>query len=39
MSVAIKGDPAAQYEKVIGIVDLCNGLKVNMGLVTGRIGT
>jgi biopolymer transport protein ExbD len=39
MSVAIKGDPAAQYEKVIGIVDLCNGLKVNMGLVTSRIGT
>jgi biopolymer transport protein ExbD len=39
MTVAIKGDPAAQYEKVINIVDLCNGLKVNMGLVTSRIGT
>jgi biopolymer transport protein ExbD len=39
MSVAIKGDPATQYEKVIAIVDLCNRLKVNMGLVTSRIGT
>jgi len=39
MSVAIKGDPAAQYEKVIAIVDLCNSLKVNMGIVTSRIGT
>jgi len=38
-SVAIKGDPAAQYDKVIAIVDLCNRLKVNMGLVTNRIGT
>jgi biopolymer transport protein ExbD len=39
MSVAIKGDPATQYEKVIAIVDLCDHLKVNMGLVTNRIGT
>jgi biopolymer transport protein ExbD len=39
MSVVIKGDPAAQYDKVIAIVDLCNRLKVNMGLVTSRIGT
>jgi biopolymer transport protein ExbD len=39
MSVAIKGDPAAQYDKVIAIIDLCNRLKVNMGLVTSRIGT
>ncbi|MBV8784992.1 MAG: biopolymer transporter ExbD [Gammaproteobacteria bacterium] len=38
-SVAIKGDPTAQYEKVIAVIDLCNALKVNMGLVTGRIGT
>ena len=38
-SVAIKGDPTTQYEKVINIIDLCNSLKVNMGLVTGRIGT
>jgi biopolymer transport protein ExbD len=39
MSVAIKGDPAAQYDKVIAVIDLCNRLKVNMGLVTNRIGT
>ena len=39
MSVAIKGDPAAQYDKVVAIIDLCNRLQVNMGLVTGRIGT
>jgi biopolymer transport protein ExbD len=39
MSVAIKGDPTTQYEKVIAIVDLCNRLRVNMGLVTSRIGT
>ncbi|MBV8143985.1 MAG: biopolymer transporter ExbD [Gammaproteobacteria bacterium] len=39
MSVAIKGDPATQYDKVIAIVDLCNRLQVNMGLVTSRIGT
>ena len=38
-SVAIKGDPATQYDKVIAIIDLCNRLKVNMGLVTSRIGT
>jgi biopolymer transport protein ExbD len=39
MSVAIKGDPTTQYEKVIAIVDLCDRLKVNMGLITSRIGT
>jgi len=39
MSVAIKGDPTTQYEKVIAIVDLCDRLQVNMGLVTSRIGT
>ena len=39
MSVAIKGDPATQYEKVIAVIDLCNALQVNMGLVTSRIGT
>ena len=38
-SVAIKGDPAAQYQKVIAVIDLCNSLRINMGLVTGRIGT
>jgi biopolymer transport protein ExbD len=39
MSVAIKGDAHAQYDKVIAVIDLCNALGVNMGLVTARIGT
>ena len=39
MSVAIKGDARAQYAKVIAVIDLCNSLGVNMGLVTARIGT
>ena len=39
MSVAIKGDARAQYASVVAIIDLCNKLQVNMGLVTGRIGT
>jgi biopolymer transport protein ExbD len=39
MSVAIKGDASAQYAKVITVIDLCNSLGVNMGLVTARIGT
>jgi biopolymer transport protein ExbD len=39
MSVAIKGDGGTQYAKVIAVIDLCNGLGVNMGLVTARIGT
>jgi biopolymer transport protein ExbD len=39
MSVAIRGDARAQYAKVIAVIDLCNSLGVNMGLVTARIGT
>lgn len=39
MSVAIKGDGRTQYARVIAVVDLCNALGVNMGLVTARIGT
>jgi biopolymer transport protein ExbD len=39
MSVAIKGDARTQYAKVIAVIDLCNALGVNMGLVTARIGT
>lgn len=39
MSVAIKGDQRTQYASVIAIIDLCNKLQVNMGLVTSRIGT
>ncbi|MDP8986433.1 MAG: biopolymer transporter ExbD [Pseudomonadota bacterium] len=39
MSVAIKGDARTQYAKVIAVIDLCDRLGVNMGLVTARIGT
>jgi biopolymer transport protein ExbD len=39
MSVAIKGDGGAQYAKVISVIDLCDQLRVNMGIVTARIGT
>jgi len=39
MSVAIKGDPTTHYDRVIAVVDLCNRINVNMGLVTSRIGT
>lgn len=38
MSVAIKGDAKAHYEKVVTVIDLCNKLEVPMGLVTSRIG-
>jgi biopolymer transport protein ExbD len=39
MTVAIKGDGAAAYEQVVGVIDLCNKLAIDMGLVTSRIGT
>ena len=39
MSVAIKGDAHARYAPVVAVIDLCNRLQVNMGLVTSRIGT
>jgi biopolymer transport protein ExbD len=39
MAVEIKGDPHTQYARVVAVVDLCNKLQVNMGLVTSRIGT
>jgi biopolymer transport protein ExbD len=39
MSVAIKGDARTQFASVVAVIDLCNRLAVNMGLVTGRIGT
>jgi biopolymer transport protein ExbD len=39
MSVAIKGDARAHYASVVAVIDLCNALQVNMGLVTSRIGT
>ena len=39
MSVAIKGDPRSKYASVVAVIDLCNRLQVNMGLVTSKIGT
>jgi biopolymer transport protein ExbD len=39
MTVAIKGDARSQYAAVVAVIDLCNRLAVNMGLVTARIGT
>lgn len=39
MSVAIKGDARTQYAAVVAVIDLCNRLAINMGLVTARIGT
>jgi biopolymer transport protein ExbD len=39
MTVAIKGDPQASYGPVVAVIDLCNRLQLNMGLVTARIGT
>jgi biopolymer transport protein ExbD len=38
-TVAIKGDGAAAYEQVVQVIDLCNRLAIDMGLVTSRIGT
>jgi biopolymer transport protein ExbD len=39
MTVAIRGDAKAQYASVVTVIDLCNRLQINMGLVTARIGT
>jgi len=39
ISVAIKGDSGAAYEQVVQVIDLCNRLAVDMGLITARIGT
>lgn len=39
MSVLIKGDPLTQYQRVMAVVDLCDRIQVNMGLVTAKIGT
>jgi biopolymer transport protein ExbD len=38
-TVAIRGDARAQYAAVMAVIDLCNAVEVNMGLVTARIGT
>lgn len=40
VSVMIKGDPLAQYARVIAVVDLANVLAIEgVGLVTARIGS
>jgi biopolymer transport protein ExbD len=39
ISVAIKGDASVAYEQVVQVIDLCNKLAIDMGLVTARIGT
>ena len=39
MSVMIRGDVRTQYHRVVAVIDLCNTLGVNMGVVTGKIGT
>ena len=39
MTVAIKGDARARYASIVSVIDLCNKLQVNMGLVTAKIGT
>jgi biopolymer transport protein ExbD len=39
VSVAIKGDARAPYAGVVAVIDLCNRVGVDMGLVTARIGT
>ena len=39
MKVAIKGDAHALYAPVVAVIDLCNKLQVNMGLITAKIGT
>lgn len=39
-SVMIKGEAAAPYAGIVGIIDLVNKLEIeNVGLITGRIGT
>ena len=39
ITVAIKGDRASRYAAVVQVIDLCNALQINMGLVTSKIGT
>lgn len=39
MTVAIKGTDGTAYEDVVQVIDLCNRLAVDMGLVTARIGS
>ena len=37
--VRVESIPVRRGDKVIAVIDLCNALGVNMGLVTARIGT
>jgi biopolymer transport protein ExbD len=39
LTVAIRGDAKAQYASVVTVIDLCNRLQIDMGLVTARIGS
>lgn len=38
-SVAIRGEAGTPYARVVEVIDLCNRLPIDMGLVTARIGT
>jgi biopolymer transport protein ExbD len=38
-TVAIRGDARATYAPVVAVIDLCNRLGLDMGLITARIGT
>ncbi len=39
-SLVVKGDPAADYGRVVEVIDLAGRLNIaNLGLVTARIGT
>jgi biopolymer transport protein ExbD len=39
LTVAIRGDAKAQYASVVTVIDICNRLQIDMGLVTARIGS
>ena len=40
MSLVIKGDPQAEYARVVEVIDLAGRLNIsNLGLATARIGT
>lgn len=39
MTVAIRGDARTTYAPVVAVIDLCNRLGLDMGLITARIGT
>ena len=37
-TIVLQGDGAAQYGRVVAMIDLCNEAEVSMSLATGRIG-